>query len=170
MAEFEILDLLQDESDERIRRYMEINPGTYVASKIFECEEPFPGSAENTRLFIFSNYMSKTGLVNLAIVIRETPTGKEEKGDVLSVRSNVETTIFPLYFTPTPVYEMPEKVEAPDITPQRAKFILEKRNLPKKKPLEEFNPLMHKWTVNQLASELNMSNRLVAQYCKSMGI
>lgn len=169
--DYAILDELQAESDERLQRFLEANPGTFATSKIFECEEPFQGSDENTRLFIYSNYMSRSGLINLAIIIRETPI-ENGGGDnnFLRVKSNVETTIFPLYLTKTPVYDVPEPVEAPDITAQRARFILEKRSLPKKKANEEFDCTKHKWTINKLAAELNMSNRLVAQYCKSKGI
>lgn len=171
MAEYAILDELKEQSDERLQKFMETQ-GVMVVSKISEIEEPFDGSDPDMRLFIFSNYMSKRGLVNLAIIIREHKREKNEneEGGTLSVKSDVETSIFPMYFTNNQIFDLPEKVESPEITPKRASFILEKRSLPKKKKGEIFDPSKHKWTINLLAAELNMSNRLVAQYCKSLEI
>lgn len=165
--EYAILEQLKNESDERLQRFLEANPATYVVSKLFEAEEPFNGSDERTRLFIFSNYMSKSGLINLAIIITEEWKEEKEDSDSLETSSNVRTSIFPLYLTKTPVYDMPEKIESPDITPERARFIIEKRSLPKMKMNEAFDPCRHRWAVNKIASELNMSNRLVAQYIKA---
>lgn len=169
--EYAILDELKEASDERLERFLASNPNIYAKSNIFECEEPFEGSDPNMKLYIYSNYMSRTGLINLGIIIREIPReGVEEvenKEDVLTVRTDVETSIFPIYLSKTPVYDMPEKLESPEITEARAKFIIDKRALPKKKADEQFDCTKHRWNVNMIASELNMSNRLVAQYCKA---
>lgn len=170
--EYAILDQLWGESEERLERYLQANPGIYAKMNLTECEESFSGSDPYTRLFIFSNYMSRSGLINLAIIIRETPIAEQEEteSEYLKPTTNVTTTIFPMYLTKTPIYDMPEKVEAPEITEQRAKFIIEKRALPKMKANETFDPDRHRWAVNKIAAELNMSNRLVAQYCKANGI
>lgn len=165
--EYAILDELKYESDQRLEAFLAANPGVYATSTLMEVEEPFEGSDPNTRLFIYSNYMSKTGLINLAIIIKETKDSDKENEEFLSVASKVECSIFPLYLTKTPIYDMPEKVESPDITEERAKFIIEKRTLPKMGKGETFDPTKHKWSVNKIAAELNMSNRLVAQYCKA---
>lgn len=171
--DYAILDELEEQSNERLQRYLEVNPGIYVKSKIFEADEPFEGSDPNVRVFIFSNYMSKTGLINLAIVIREVEREgikKEGSEDALQVRSDVETSIFPIYLSKTTeagIYDMPEKIECPEITPARAKFIIEHRERPKKPRSEQFNADIHRWTVNMIAQALEMSNRIVAQYIKA---
>lgn len=166
--EYAILDELKDASDERLERFLASNPGVYVKSNIFECEEPFEGSDPCMKLYIYSNYMSRTGLINLGIIIREIPReGMEEETSELTVKADVETSIFPIYLSKTPVYDMPEKLESPEITEARAKFIIDKRSLPKKEKNEPFDCTKHRWNVNMIASELNMSNRLVAQYCKA---
>lgn len=168
--EYAILDDLKETSDERLARFLEANPEITVISKIEEAEEPFEGSDPNMKLYIYQNYMSRTGLMNLAIVIRETKKNEQENSDLLRTSAEVETSIFPLYNTKPAVFELPEAIEAPDITRQKAEFIIKKRSLPKIKKNETFDSTKHRWNVNMIAEALNMSNRIVAKYCKSKGI
>jgi len=169
--EYAILDELKETSDERLQRFLEANPEIAVISKIEEAEEPFEGSDPNMKLYIFQNYMSKTGLMNLGIVIRECKKeGVENEGDLLQPSANVETSIFPLYNTKPAFFELPEAIEPPDIPRQKAQFIIEKRALTKLKKGEAFDCTKHRWNVNMIAEKLNMSNRIVAKYCKSKGI
>lgn len=172
--EYAILDELKDTSDERLQRFLEANPEIAVISKIEEAEEAFDGSDPNMKLYIFQNYMSRTGLMNLAIIIRELKdeekNNQEGESDLLQTTAHVETSIFPLYSTKPAVFELPEAIEEPDIPRQKAQFIIEKRGLPKIKKGETFDCTKHRWNVNLIAEKLNMSNRIVARYCKSKGI
>jgi len=67
--------------------------------------------------------------------------------------------------------DIPPAEEAPKFHPDVVKFILEKRNLPKKpynKPPEE--NVEYKWDVNKIAEALSISNRLVAKFCRAKNI
>jgi len=166
--EYAILDQLKEESDRRLQTFLEMNPGIYAQSVLQEIDEPFDGSDPCLHLYLFTNYMSKRGLIDIAIVIREEPT-ESKPTDTLGVEANVQCSIFPLYLSKT-VFDMPEREEAPDLPPEKVKFILEKRCRPKVKPKETFDANKHRWNVNRIAESLNMSNRLVARYCRAKNI
>lgn len=164
--DYEILDQLKDQSEPRREAYQEKNQ-VYVQSGIEEAIEPFNGSAGNIKLYIYKNYFMTSGAIDLAIVIREDKQGK--RGEFMF--SQVECAIFPLYMGKTDAFDIPATIEPPEIHPDQAKFILEKRSLPKKRYNEgEFDPEKNKWNVNLIAENLGMSNRIVAQYCRALGI
>lgn len=167
--EYAILDELLEQNNERKEEYESDPKNTklYISS-LEELTEPFFGSSTAFKTFIFRNYFSKTGIINLLIVIRESNNGKMGEFKL----NNVETAIYPLYF---PLgnddgIDLPPLTEEPDILQDQAKFIIEKRSLPKKPFLEEFNPEKHRWQINRIAEHLQISNRKVAQYCKAKQI
>lgn len=165
--DYAILDNLYQQSEERALDYQN-RTNTYFKSSIEEVDEPFPGSSENIRFFVFKNYVSTTGLINLAIIIRETVTTEKSSGGLRI--NNVEASIFPLYELNETAFELPPKEELPDLHPDIIKFIISKRAMPKKPLGENFDPERHRWTINDIAKELHISNRSIAQYCRVQNI
>lgn len=165
--EYAVLDQLWAASEERIQEYQD-RTGTYFTSSITEVEEPFNGSSDTLRMFIFKNYVSSTGLMNLAIITREVVTNQKSQGGLMI--NNVETAIFPLYDMSQTAFDLPEKEPLPDINADTIKFIVAKRSLPKKPKGEAFDLTKYKWQVNDIAKELHISNRIVAQYCRVQNI
>lgn len=163
--DYAILDQLVETSEPRRELYQEEN-NCFVPSGIEEALEPMNGSSANIKVYIYRNYFMKSGMVDLCVVIRE------EKGGVRGefALSQVECAIYPLYMAKNDAFDIPRSEEPPKIHPEQAKFILEKRNRPKKKFGADFDPTRDKWNVNQIAEELNMSNRIVAQYCRALNI
>lgn len=164
--EYAILDELYFKSEERKADY-QMATNKFFVSRLEEVEEPFPGSSDTMKFYIFQNYVSPTGLMNLAIIIRETPTGKKSEGGLQI--NNVETAIFPLYNTSENAFDLPPMEELPDIHPDTVKFIVSKRTLPKK-PVGAAPGPQYKWTINEIAKELHISNRTIAQYCRVKNI
>lgn len=165
--EYAVLDQLWQASEEKIAEYQE-RTNTYFVSSIDEIEEPFQGSSDTLRLFIFRNYVSSTGLMNLAIITREVKTNQKSSGGLLI--NNVECAIFPLYNMTQDAFDLPPREEAPELHPDAIKFILQKRSLPKKPLGEPNNPAKYRWQVNDIAKELHISNRLISQYCRVKNI
>lgn len=165
--DYAILDDLWQSSEERIIDY-QAKTNTYFQSRLEEVEEPFEGSSENIRLYIFKNYVSTNGPINLAIIIRETSTGKHSTGGIAI--NNVEASIFPIYDIRQDAFDLPEPEELPELHPDTIKFIISKRSLPKKPIKEPPNKNKYKWTINDIAKELHISNRLIAQYCRVKNI
>lgn len=162
-----ILDQLWTASEERTQEY-QAKTNTFFTSSIEEVEEPFTGSNDSIRLYLFKNYVSSTGLMNLAVVIRETNTNKKSDGGLAI--NNVECAIYPLYDLQQNAFDLPPKEELPELHPDTIKFIIAKRSLPKKPQGDEFDPTKHKWSVNDIAKELHISNRLISQYCRVKNI
>lgn len=160
--EYKILDDLWEVSQQRTPDFQERN-NTYFTSSLTEVEEPFKGSTDTLRLFIFKNYVSQNGLMNLAIVIRDVRTQQKSEGGLAI--NNVECSIFPLYLLQQTAFDLPEPEEEPELHPDNIKFIIAKRSLPKKPQGAEYDE-KYKWTINQIASHLHISNRIVAQYCR----
>lgn len=170
--DYEILSQLQDESDSRLQDFCQKN-NVYVDSKLEEVTEPFNGANPYTRLFVYKNYMSRTGLMNLAIVIRETPRDNvDTSSDVLQVEADVETSIFPLYLAKQDAFELPDPEPTPNLHPDEVRFILEKRKRPRVQVQkgEIFDPNIHRWNVNMIAEQLHISNRIVSQFCRSKNV
>lgn len=165
--EYAVLDQLWQSSEERAAEYQE-RTNTYFVSSIDEVEEPFQGSSDTLRLFIFKNYVSSTGLMNLAIITREVKTNIKSSGGLAI--NNVECAIFPLYDMSQNAFDLPQKEELPELHQDIVKFILQKRSLPKKPQGQEFDPSKYRWQVNDIAKELHISNRIVAQYCRVQNI
>lgn len=165
--EYAILDQLWNASEERAAEYQE-RTNTFFTSSIKEVEEPFQGSSDTLRLFIFKNYVSSTGLMNLAIITREVVTNQKSSGGLAI--NNVETAVFPIYDISQTAFDLPDKEPLPDIAPENIKFIISKRNRPKKPQGQPFDPDKHRWQVNDIAKELHISNRIVAQYCRVQNI
>lgn len=164
--EYAILDELMESHESRVDEYQQ-RTNTYFTSGIEEIDEPFGGSSDTIRLFIFKNFVSVTGLMNLAIIIREVRTENKSLGG-LSI-NNVEQAVFPIYAMAQNAFDIPAPEKAPELHPDTIKFIIQKRSLPKK-PIGEPNNQKYKWTVNDIAKELHVSNRLVAQYCRVKNI
>lgn len=174
--EYQLLDDLLDESNARLEPYCERN-GIYVKSYIEEVTEPFNGSSDNIRLYIFKNYMSRTGLIDLAIIFRETERNlstecTDETSDIIEVTADVESSIFPLYLAKPTAFDIPTAETAPDLHPDEVKFILERRQRPRvnHRKGEVFDPNKHQWNVNLLAEALHISNRIVSQYVRAKNI
>lgn len=165
--EYAILDMLWNASEEKAAEYQE-RTGTFFISEIKEVEEPFKGSSDTLRMFIFKNYVGAAGLMNLAIITREVVTNQKSEGGLMI--NNVETAIFPLYDMTQTAFDLPDKEPLPEIDADTIKFIVAKRSLPKKKRGEEFDLNKHKWQVNDIAKELHISNRVIAQYCRVQNI
>lgn len=165
--EYAILDDLISSSESRKQEFQE-KTNSYFESTVERIDEPFLGSSENIRLYVFKNYVSSTGLMNLGIVIRDVNTGEKSTGG-LAIH-NVECAVFPLYLLPQNAFDLPEPEELPDLHPDIIKFIINKRSLPKKPAGIEANPEKYKWTVNEIAKELHISNRLVSRYCRVRNI
>lgn len=166
--EYEILDQLFDTSERNREEYQQ-KFNTFVKSGIEKLEEAWAGSDEALQTYIYHNYCRLNGPIDLVIVIREIDEGKK-MGD-FALRK-VETAVYPMYSTKSEdAIDIPAEEPAPTLHPDIIKFILEKRSLPKKKYNEgEFDPTKHRWDINRIASTLNMSNRLVAQYCRAKNI
>lgn len=165
--EYAILDQLWNNSEERTAEY-QARTNTYFTSSLTEVEEPFNGSSDTIRMFIFKNYVSSTGLMNLAIITREVKTNQKSEGGLAI--NNVECAIFPLYDLSQSAFDLPDKEPLPAINPEHIKFIIAKRSLPKKPQGVEMDLNKYKWQVNDIAKELHISNRLVAQYCRVQNI
>lgn len=168
--DYEILDELMQTSEERREKYQEKNKVFFVSS-IEELQEPFNGSTPEIKAFIFNNYVSLTGLTNLLIVIRDKYQRTDDKSG-FAIHS-VEQAIFPLYQTNPKSFDIPPTIDAPDLAIDAQKFIFEKRALPKKKNngnSDDASRVEYKWTVNQLAEHLHLSNRRVALFCRAKGI
>lgn len=167
--DYQILDELWEKSEERRETYQQ-QRNVYVMSKIEEVGEPFNGSAGTIKLYIFNNYISQNGIINLAIVIRDTFEREDAKSGFAI--HNVEQAIFPLYATGANSFDIPPSIEAPDLPREAQVFIFEKRKLPKVPREQAANQERHeyKWTINQLAEHLHMSNRRIAQFCRAKGI
>lgn len=166
--EYEILDRLVDQSENnRIEYQQKFNK--FVRSGLEKLEEPWTGSDENIQTYVYHNYCRLSGPIDLIIVIREIDEGKQ-MGD-FALRK-VESAVYPLYSTKSEEsIDIPAEEPAPDFHADIVKFILEKRSLPKKKYNEgEFDPTKHKWDINRIASTLNISNRLVAKFCRAKNI
>lgn len=163
--DYAILDQLTETSEPRREDFQSQN-NCYIKSGIEEITEPLNGSSANIRLYIYKNYFMRSGPVDLAIVIRE------EKGGVRGefCLSNVECAIYPLYMAKAEAFDIPPEEEPPKLHPDVVKFILDKRNRPKKKAGEPFDPTKDKWNVNQIAEELGMSNRIISQYCRAVNV
>lgn len=167
MAEYQILDDLITASESRIQEFQERN-NMYFQSGIEEVEEPFTGSADTIRLFIYKNYVSQNGLMNLAIIVRDVRTEQKSLG---GLRINqVETSIFPLYAMQQTAFDLPPAEKPPELHPDTVRFIISKRTLPKKPQGQPEDKSKYKWTVNDIAAKLHISNRLVAQYCRVKNI
>ena len=163
--DYAILDQLQETSEPRRELYQEQN-NCFVPSGIEEALEPMNGSSANIKVYIYRNYFMKSGMVDLCIVIREEKMGTRGEFNL----SQVECAIYPLYMAKNDAFDIPASEEPPNLHPDQATFILEKRNRHKKKFGAEFDPTKDKWNVNMIAEELNMSNRIVAQYCRALNI
>lgn len=168
--DYAILDDLMEQTESRKEDYQNKH-NCYFVSRIEEVTEPFNGSSEQIRLYIFKNYIAKTGLMNLAVIIRESADKKGNKNGFKV--NNVEVAIYPLYSTSENSFEIPPTPEPPDIFPDDQKFIIAKRSLPKapKGEAEKVeNRKNYKWTINMIAEELHISNRTVALYCRAKNI
>lgn len=167
MYEYSILDELEQRSNEAKERY-EADPNNKViyVSGIEELTEPFNGSSQDYRAYIYKNYFAKSGPMHLLIIIRETNKGK--RGEF--ALNNVETAIFPLYQVSDNGIEIPPLEAPPDMLPDQSKFIIEHRKRPKKPLNAAFDPDIHKWQINLIAETLQISNRRVAAFCRAMQI
>lgn len=165
--EYAVLDQLWELSENKKDDYQQ-RTNSYFVSSIDEVEEAFQGSSDTLRLFIFKNYVSSTGLMNLAIITREVKTNQKSSGGLAI--NNVETAIFPLYEVSQDAFDLPPKEELPELHQDIIKFIIAKRSLPKKPQGEQPDPLKYRWQVNDIAKELHISNRLIAQYCRVQNI
>lgn len=165
--EYAILDELYNKSEERKDEYMNAT-NTFFVSKLEEIEEPFQGSSDTIHFYVFSNYVSPTGLMNLAIIIREVATNTKSSGGLAI--NNVECAIFPLYNSREDAFVLPNSEPEPNLHPETIKFILEKRSLPKKPLNVDMDKNKYRWNINDIASELHVSNRLIAQYCRVKNI
>lgn len=165
--EYAILDQLWQASEDKREEYQQ-RTNTYFVSKIDEVEEPFAGSSDTIRMFIFKNYVASTGLMNLAIITREVKTNQKSPGGLAI--NNVECAIFPMYDVSQNAFDLPPKEELPELHPDIIKFIVAKRSLPKKPVGAETDTTKYKWQVNDIAKELHISNRVIAQYCRVQNI
>lgn len=168
--EYEILDELMQTSEERREAYQEKNKVFFISS-IEELQEPFGGSTPEIKAYIFNNYVSLSGLTNLLIIIRDKYQRTDDKSGFAI--HTVEQAIFPLYQTDSKSFDIPPSIEAPELPIEAQKFIFEKRSLPKKKNdgiIADASRQDYKWTVNQLAERLHLSNRRVALFCRAKGI
>lgn len=166
--EYAILDEIKQTSEENREEYQQKN-AVFYTSGIEKLEEPWGNSDENLQAYIYHNYFRKNGPIDLVIIINEIDQGKVQ-GDF--VVKKVETAVYPIYSTRSEeAIDIPAEIPAPNLHPDDVKFILEKRSLPKKKYNEgEFDPAKHKWDINRIAQELNMSNRIVAKFCRAKNI
>lgn len=165
--DYAILDTIHEKSEENKAKYEEKYNKTYQ-SGLEKLDEPWGNSDENLQVYFYHNYFRETGPIDLIIVINEIDEGKMQ-GDFCV--KQVETAVYPLYSTRSEdAIDIPAEIPAPDFHPDIIKFILEKRSLKKKKYNEEFDPTKHKWDINRIASTLNISNRLVARYCRAKNI
>lgn len=170
MADYAILDQLEEACENNRERYLEKHPEISVNSSIELQDEAFNGSSDTLQFYIFKNYISKTGIVDLAIIIRETPSKPGGGFDDFKV-NNVECAIYPLYSAKEGAFDVTAEV-APELKPEIENFILDKRKLPKKPYGNEiqFDPEKYRWSVGMIAEELGISNRTVAKYCRCKSI
>lgn len=169
MADYAILDQLEEVSENNKERFLEKHPEVSVTSSIEKQEESFNGSSDTLQFYIFKNYFAKSGIVDLGIIIRETPA-KGGFGDFKL--KNVEVAIYPLYSAKVDAFEDITAEVAPVLAKDVEDFIVSKRGLPKK-PYGgevEFDPLKYRWSVDKISEELGISNRTVAKYCRCKGI
>lgn len=166
--EYAILDEIYERSEEN-REIYEQKFQKLIKSGIEKLIEPWNGSDSNLQAYIFHNYVRTNGPVDLLIIIREIDSGT--KMGEFALRS-VETAVYPIYSTKSEdAIDIPAELPAPDFHPDIIKFIVEKRSLPKKPYNEgDFDPTKHRWDINRIAQTLNISNRLVAQYCRAKNI
>jgi len=167
--EYAILDEII-ETNETNKEIYEQKKGVFIKSGIEKLEEPW-GNSDDFKVYIFHNFVRPiVGPIDLLIVIREIPSENNQNGFRMT---KVEQAVYPLYCISSPeAIDIPQEIEAPDIHPDIAKFICEKRALPKK-PYDkdiQFDPEKYKWDINRLATTLNMSNRIVARYCRAKHI
>lgn len=161
--EYAILDELQEQSESRFEEYCKKNK-VELTTGIEEVTEPFTGSSASLRLFIYKNYISRSGPIDLAIVINETNRGRIGEFKL----NNVECAIYPLYLAKENAFDIPPFEEPPELPDEVVEFIMEKRSLPKKPndPNIEFDPGKHRWSGNKIAEELHMSNRTIGKYLR----
>ncbi len=166
--EYAILDEIQEKSEENREIYQQKN-NVFVKSGLEELNEAWTGSDNKIKAYIYHNYCRLTGPIDIIIIIREYDTG-EQIGDF--ALKQVESAIYPLYSTRAEdSIDIPAETPAPNLHPDVVKFILEKRSLPKKKYNDgEFDPTRNKWDINRLATTLNMSNRVIARFCRAKNI
>lgn len=165
--EYAILDELVEKSEQN-RELYQTEKNVYIKSGLEELTEPWAGS-DDIKAYIYHNYCRLNGPIDILILIRELDTNQKEAGGFQLKK--VEQTIYPLYATTSEdAIDIPSEIPAPEFHPDIVKFILDKRTLPKKKYAEEFDPTKHKWDINRIASTLNISNRLVARYCRAKHI
>lgn len=172
MAEYAILDQLRESCDNNRERFLEKHPDFSLNSSIEKQDEAFNGSSDILQFYIFKNYISKSGVVDLAVIIRETPSKDNGGFDDFKV-NNVECAIYPLYTAKEGGgFEDITAEVAPVLKPEVEEFIREKRSLPKK-PYgndTEFDPAKYRWSVSMIAEELGISNRTVSKYCRCKAI
>lgn len=169
MADYAILDQLQEACDNNREAYLLKHPEFDLNSSIEKQDEAFNGSSDILQFYIFKNYVSKSGVVDLAIIIRETPSSGGYGDFKLK---NVETAIYPLYTAKEGAFPDITAEIAPTLEPEIEKFIREKRSLPKK-PYgtdTEFDPELYRWSVSMIAEKLGISNRTVSRFCRCKAI
>lgn len=165
--EYAILDEITQTSEANREEYQE-KTNLFWTSGLEKLQEPWGNSDENLQAYIYHNYFRKNGPIDLLIIINEIDQGKVQ-GDFIVKK--VETAVYPIYSTKNEeAIDIPAEIPAPDLHPDIARFIIEKRSLPKKKYNDEFDPARHKWDINRIAQELNMSNRVVARYCRAKNL
>lgn len=165
MSDYAILDQLEETSERNKEIFIEKHPDYDATSSIEKQEESFNGSADTLQFYIFKNYFSKSGVVDLAIIIRETPsTGGF--GDFKL--TNVEAAVYPLYSAKEGAFDDITAEVAPVLEKDVEDFIREKRSLPKKPygAEVEFDPSKYRWSVDRIAENLGISNRTVSKYCR----
>ena len=168
--EYAILDDLMETAEERAANCKDIKKILYIP-QIEELTEPFTGSAPYTHAYIMKNYLTQNlSPLDLLIIIRDIPTGRKTQGDIRI--NNVEQSIYPLYLVKDDGIELPPPSEIPKLHPEQIEFIVEHRKRPKQGygDKEEFNPDIHRWTIDQIAKELNMSNRTVSKFCRAKNL
>lgn len=165
--DYEILERLVERSETNRENY-QTKYNKFIKSGLEKLEEPWTGSDDTINAYFYHNYFRENGPIDLIVIVKEIDEGKK-MGD-FALRT-VQSAIYPLYMTKDEeAIDIPAEEPAPKLHPNVIKFILEHRNRPKKKIGEEFNPDLHKWDINKLAQELNMSNRIIAQYCRAKNI
>lgn len=164
--DYAILDDLYQISETN-REIYETQNSVYIKSGIEKIEEPWTNS-DDVDVYIYHNYVKQiTGPMDLLIIIWQDDNNKTEQQNDLMVKK-YKQAIFPLNcISSDDAIDIPVEIKAPNIKSDKAKFICEKRSLPKKPKNVEFDPNKHKWDVNKIAMHINMSNRLVALFCRA---
>ncbi len=167
--EYAILDQLEEASENNRERYLEKHPEVSVTSGIEKQEESFNGSSDTLQFYIFKNYFAKSGIVDLGIIIRETPA-KGGFGDFKL--NNLEVAIYPLYSAKENAFSDITAEVAPELSKEQEEFIFKKRKLPKKPYGDDtvFDPSVHRWSIDKISEELGISNRTVARFVRCKGI